>query len=119
MEQSRCFMGISSLFHSLVFVFRDEKKLIALLNDSSFGPVATSRLQKISAFTSSGSQFSQAVCKLGLITDSLCIESGITAQLSSWNDCDVTRLVARQHVQRKCSFLESFTLYGSSTILIN
>ena len=85
-------MHISSFFLSLVFDFRIEEKLVALLIHSSFRRVATSMVRRISVLTSSGSQFSQVDRKLGANTDSLLIQYGNMAQLSNWNDCHVTRL---------------------------
>ena len=56
-------MHNSDLFHSLVFVFRNEEKLEAELVYSSFRRIAISMLERISVFTSSGSQVKQAVLK--------------------------------------------------------
>ena len=61
--------------------------------------------RKNSVFTSGGSQFSQAERKLGVNTDLLPIQYSITAQLSSSKDCDVTRLVATEHVRNYYSLL--------------
>ena len=54
-KKSCCFMQISSLLSSLVLIFRNEEKLVALLVYSSFSRVATSMLPKNSVFTSTGS----------------------------------------------------------------
>ena len=48
-------MYISSYTSSLVLLFKNEEKLVALLVYSSFRRVATSMLRRISVFTSSGS----------------------------------------------------------------
>ena len=59
-KKSCCFMHSASSFSSFVFVFRNKEGLIALLVYSSFRGVATSMLQRISVFNSSGSQVDQA-----------------------------------------------------------
>ena len=55
----------------------------------------------------------QTECKLGMKTDSLRNQYGITAQLSGRNGYDVTRLVATEHVRNKYPLLESFSLLKS------
>ena len=50
----------------LYFLFYKEENLLAQLDYSSFRGVATSMLQKISVFTSSGNQVSQAERRCGV-----------------------------------------------------
>ena len=69
-------------------------------------------------FTSNDSHVSQAERKWGVNSGSLFIQYSITAQHNGRNDCEVTTLVATEHVRRKHLLLESFTLYCSSTFLI-
>ena len=59
-KKSWCFKHISYFSRSLVFVFRNEEKLIRLLVYTSFRQVVTSMLHKYSVFTSSDSQVNQA-----------------------------------------------------------
>ena len=89
-------MYIAFFIHSIVFVFRNEEKIVALLIYSSFKRVATRMLRRNLVFTFSGSQFSQTERKLGVNTVSLCIQYSIRAQFGNWNDCDVTRVVATE-----------------------
>ena len=93
-------MHISSFISLLVFVFRNEEKLVAPLVYSLFRRVATSMLRRISVYNTSGSQVSQAECKWGVNTDSLRIEYSFTAQIGGRNDCNITKLVAMEHVQK-------------------
>ena len=65
--------------------------------------MATSMLRRISVFTNSGSQVSQVDRKRVVKTDSLRVQYSIAAQLSGWNDCDVTRLVATEQVRNQHS----------------
>ena len=106
-----------------MFVSRKDKKLVGLQVCSSFRWVAASMLQRISLFISSDSQVNQTERKSGVNMVSLRIQYNITAQLSDWDDCDVIRLVATEHVRNKESFLEFFTLYKItlpfSSIIIN
>ena len=94
-------MHNSSFIHSVVFVFRNEEKLVAIKVYYSFKRVATSMLRKISVFISSGSQVKQAVLKRVVNTESLRIHNSTAAQPSDRNDCDVTRLVATERVRNK------------------
>ena len=104
-------------------IFRNEEKLVALVEYSSFKRLAISMLQKFSVFIRSGSQVSQFERNKAVKTDSLCIQFSITVQHSRWNDCDVTGLVATEDVRNKYSLLESFSLLNnhaaSSPIIIN
>ena len=75
--------------------------------------VAIIILQRISIFTSSDRQVNEAGFKRRLNTDSLRIQYSITAQLNGRNDCDVTRLVATEHVRNKYSLQKSFSLFNS------
>ena len=96
-------MHISSFFHLVVFVFRIEEKLVAILVHSSFGRVATSKIRRISVFTSSGSQLRQAVIKWGVNKESLRTQYSTATHQIDGSDCDVTRLVATvsSYVSRK------------------
>ena len=90
-----------SFIHSVVFVFRNEEKLVARLVSSSFRRVATSMLRRISVLTSSVSQIRQVVLKGGMNTESLHIQYSTAAQHCYRNDSDVTRLVAKEQVRNK------------------
>ena len=61
----------------------------------------------------------RAVLKWRANRESLPIHHSNAAQYRDRKDCDVTRLVAMEHVPNKNSLLESFTLYCSSNILID
>ena len=63
--------------------------------------------RRISVFTSSGSQVSQAECKRGVSVDSLHIHHSITAQLSGRNDCDVTRRDGSDGTRQEQIFISS------------
>ena len=63
LEFSWYFMRISSFIHTVVFVLRNEEKLLAILVYSLFRRVATSMLRRFSVFASSGSQVRQAGLK--------------------------------------------------------
>ena len=112
-------MHISFFFHSLLYSFRKEEQLVALLVYNSFRRIATSMLQRNSIFASSSSQFTQVQRKWGVITDSLRNQYSITAQPDNGNDIDVTRLVATEHIRNKFSLLEFSTPYCRSSILIH
>ena len=92
-------MHFLSFIHSLVFVFRNKQKLVALLVYCPFRRVATSIFRRITVFISSGRQFTQVEFKLGVKTDSVRIQYCITAQNNCWNNSDVTRLLATEHVR--------------------
>ena len=104
------FLHISSFFHSVVLVFRNEGNLVALVVDTSFRRVATSMLQRISGLTTSGSHARQAVLKWGVNTERLQIRYSIAAQHTDTIDCDVTRLVMTERTQNKKSLLGYFAL---------
>ena len=82
---------------------RNKEKLVALLVYPSFRRVTTGILRRILVITSSGSQ----------VLPSIRIQYSITAQLSGWNDYDVTRQVATEHGRNKYSLLEIFSLFNS------
>ena len=95
---------------SILSVFRNRKKLVALLIYSSFIRVRTSSIRRFSIFTGSGSKVIQAENNLGVNMDWLRIQYSITSQLSGRNDFDVTSDGTRTI---KYSPLESFTLFNS------
>ena len=101
------FMHISSFISSLATVLRNEDKLAALKADSSFTRVAANLLRRIFVSSSSGSQIRQAELKRGMKRESLRIQYSTTAQLSGWNDCDVTRLGATKHARNEQIFTPS------------
>ena len=109
-RKNSVFHAYSSFFLSLVFVSRNEEKLVSVHFYSSFRRKATSMFRRISVFTSSGSQFSQVERKFGVNTVSLRVQYSITAQPIGWNSYDVTRLVPMEHVRYKKHLLESVTL---------
>ena len=76
-------------------------------------------LRRISLFTSNGSEVRQAVLKVGVNTAFFRIQHSTSTQHSDRKDCDVSRLAETERLRNKYSFLESFTLYCSSLILIN
>ena len=79
-------MHDSSCLSSLVFVFKNEVKLIALIIYSAISRVATGVPHWISVFASSDSQVSQAEWKWGKNPDSLCFQFSISADVSGRND---------------------------------
>ena len=91
---------------SLVFVFRNEEKLVGLLVYSSLWRVATIMVRRISVFIGSGSQVSQADRKREVIIDSLRIQYSSTAQLNGWSDSDVSRPITPEQVPIKQSLLD-------------
>ena len=106
-------MHISSYITSDLFLFRNEETLVELLVYSSFGQVATNMLRNVSVITGGGTRVKQPVLKWGLNIDSLRNQHGTTAKLSGWNDCDVTGLVATEHVRNEYALRDSITLYFS------
>ena len=110
-------MHFSSFISSLVVVFLTEEEIVALSVYSPLRRVATSMLQTIPAFTAGGSQISQTECKWAVKIDWLSIQYSVTAQHSGWNGCDVTKLVASEHLRNKYSLPESlFSLISHAAI---
>ena len=98
------FMHISSSISLAVFYFfGNEEKLVALLVNSSFRRVACSGIRNSSVATSSISWIRQAVLKWERNTESLRIQHSTAARYSNRIEDDVTRLVATEHVRKKCS----------------
>ena len=91
-------MQISSLISLRVFAFRNDEKVAALLVYFSSRRVATSMHRRISVLTSSGSQFSQVDRKFEVKTVSLRFRYSSMAQVSGWNNFDITRIVATKYV---------------------
>ena len=91
-------MHILSFIKSYVIVFRNEEEILTLLVHSSFRRIATRISRRIFVLTFSGSDIREAELKSGVKTDSLRIQYSNTAQLSDWNECDVTRLVSTEDV---------------------
>ena len=94
-------MHILFFIYSVVFVFRTEERLVAILVYTSFRRVVTSMLRRISVFKSSDSKITQAVLKWGVNTEWLRIQHSNAAKHSERNDCDVTRLVATERVRNR------------------
>ena len=83
---------------------QNEEELEALQFYSSFILVVTSALRKVSDFTTSGMLINWAEWWDGVLTDLLRIQPyqhSIAAPINNKSDCDVTRLVATEHVRKK------------------
>ena len=109
-------MHITPCFNSLVLLFRNEEKLVALLIHSSFKRVVTSGFRINFVASRSSSRNKQAVLKWGMNMESLRIQQIIAARHSYYNGSDVTRLVAtrkKTRTEKKHSFRESITLQFS------
>ena len=93
-----------------VLLFRKEEKLLSLLVSSSFRRVSTSGIRNISVATSSSSWVRQAEFKWGVNMESLRNQHSTAARHSFWNESNVTRLVATEHVRKRYSLRESILL---------
>ena len=94
---------LSSINLCIFYSFRNEEKLVALLVYSSFRRVATTRI-----WNSSVPLIVIVVCAQVVVNlESLRIHYSTAAWHSNSNVCDVTRLVATEHVRNNCSLRES------------
>ena len=102
-------MHISSFISSIVFVSRFEQKLVPLLVYLSLRrkPTITQRI----FFTESGSQIRQVDLKWEVNTVSIRFQYNTTTQPSGCVDCDVTRLLLKEHKWNEYSLLDTFTLH--------
>ena len=118
-EKSQVFLHISSFFSAVVFVFRNEEKLVALLVYSSGKEVATNELRRVPVVTASRTQVTQAVLNWGENTPPHRFQQNFVAQHCDWNSCDLTRPVTTEKVRNKSSLLESFMpLYRHLLVLV-
>ena len=102
------YSSFSCSFHHHFFLgfesFGNEEKLVSLLVYSSFRLVTTNGIRNNSVATSSTSFNSVILAQIWMNTESLRIHhsTSIVRKL-----CDLTRLVATEHVRKKYSLQES------------